>query len=273
MKVGTRPIKQSDHRHVDVPDLVGPRCTDPDFGLGRMNTSSRAPPLVPADESVPGRRRGEYSAKALSQQRKRSRWNVPVLIRRDHLLDRFGLRRRQLLWRRARTGRHVVETAFTLALPSVVSRVRHSKDTEHRSQWQDRTGSVDRTQQHLLAGAIRQSSLVERESRHPQQDEGKSEQRTEHRDAPLQPEHFLLQPNRIHVDDIDRDHWSACRCQPTASCRARYSVSSCVFHVARRADEIAKAMVVPPHMTSLVLHDSSIDRGENATTSARVRQP
>ncbi len=39
--------------------------------------------------------------------------------------------------------------------------------------------------------------------------------------------------------------------------------------VARGADEVAKAMVIPPHGSSLDLHASGIGHGDGATTAAQ----
>ena len=55
VEVRPRPVQQSDHGRVDVPDLVRPRGADPHRRTFRMNAETGTPPSPLSDEPEPGR--------------------------------------------------------------------------------------------------------------------------------------------------------------------------------------------------------------------------
>jgi len=85
-------------------------------------------------------------AKPLSENRENARRDVPILLGGHHLLDDVLLFFRELLRMRLRARRDVVELAFLLALPRVVSGLRKPDELERRSERQGALRAVDGSQ-------------------------------------------------------------------------------------------------------------------------------
>ena len=99
VQVGATAIEQSNRSRVDVPDLVGSGGADADFRTRGMKALAGPPPLEAAEESIPGRGRGENLTQALGQQGQRARRYVPLLLRCHHLLDGRALAGSELMGR------------------------------------------------------------------------------------------------------------------------------------------------------------------------------
>ena len=126
-----------------------------------------------------------------------------------HFLDRLDLRSSQLLRQGSWTRKHVIELAGFFAFPRMVPRLRQTESAQHDSQGKDGTRSLYRTKEHHLPGAVGQSGMIESKSRHPHQNDKELEDGGESVVALAKLDDFLLQRERIHVDDVDRDNVAA----------------------------------------------------------------
>jgi len=169
MEIGARAVEQPDDRRVDMPRFIWFRRSDAGRRLRRMHALTRSPPAMSPNESMPGGCRCEDLAESLCKDGECTRRDVPVLVRRDHVLDRADLVECELMGHSLRAARRIIERAFTIGLhPSVISTGRQTegaKDAAHRKYLTCRRDGLEDS---TLLRAVGKS-------RHPQREAGRAE--------------------------------------------------------------------------------------------------
>jgi hypothetical protein len=115
----------------------------PIFGLAGCHAEPGPAPAVFAHEVIPGRRRRPDRAEPLRQDGERAGWDVPVLDRGHHALDRQDLAWSQTMGRRARTGRLIVKRTCVLKpLPRMEATRGQSREPQECPQRYKITGPI-----------------------------------------------------------------------------------------------------------------------------------
>jgi hypothetical protein len=99
-----------------------------------MHSLTSPTPLVDANQPTPSGRRSEDFAESLGEAGENPGGYMPIFIGRDHVADRLDLGQRQLLRRTSRARRAIVEAAWRLVTPDVVSCAGQARDAEHGAQ-------------------------------------------------------------------------------------------------------------------------------------------
>jgi hypothetical protein len=150
---------------------------------------------------------------------------MAIFIRCDHLADRFDLSQRQLLWRTSRARGAIVEVAWRLATPDVVSGAGQTRDAEHGAQSELRFRPVDRLQQPRFGCAVRQPDSSQGEARELEQQRHQPQQGHEAVNAKSERNDLLSQADGVLVDSLQR-HDRRCRRREPASRRgSRHSMA------------------------------------------------
>jgi len=165
VKVRLGIIDKSDGGDVDVPVLVGVRCSDARLGLFRVHTATWSAPTPLPDELRPNRRRSKDLIGSLGIHRESPNGHVAILRCRHHAFDRAHLDGGELRRMRAWAARPIIELAvYVGSLPSVVAGLREAHQAQRRLQGKGAFAAVDRTQNSGLGLAIWKTLLIEAES-------------------------------------------------------------------------------------------------------------
>jgi hypothetical protein len=134
-------------------------------------------------------------------------------------------------------------------------------------------GPIDSLKEPEFCGPIGNPRPGKREPGDLPQDDDDPKQGDEPFDPAAQSQHFLLQPEKISVDDIHGDDFGLRGGQPAARGEARNASSGCLVNVAAGSDEIAQAMVIAASTASGGIHETIIAtpvRRANPTNPSRT---